>query len=89
MSVTTDRAGVGMNVRVGVNPDYVQIAVLLERCKHRRACNGVVSSDQKWQRGLPADSVQLLVAVLAVKLVLAHNKWSVFTNVFENIVVHV
>jgi hypothetical protein len=49
----------------------------------------VISSDQKWQRGLPADSVQLLVTVLAVKLVLANNKWSVFTNVFENIVVHV
>lgn len=78
-----------MDVRVGINPDYVQIAVLLEGGKHRGACNGVVTSDQKWQMEILADSVQLLVAVLGAKLFVAHYKGLGFTNFFEDIVVHV
>lgn len=89
MSVAADRARVGMDVWVGIDPDDVQIAVLLERGKHGRARYGVVSPDQKRQRSLPADAVKLLVPVLAVELLIVHHIGSVFANVLEDVVVHV
>lgn len=89
MRVSTLCRFVGVDVGMGINPDDVQVSVLLIGGHDRRRRYRVVSTEKQRLVQPLASVVKSLVAILRIKLLMLHHVWLCVTDITEDVIVHV
>ena len=89
MSIATRGRVVGVDVGVGIDPNHIQVLVLLEGGEDRGAGDGMVSAEQEWSVQLVARLVEFEVTRSGVELLVLHHIWLRIAEVAEDVVVEV